>query len=222
MIFGADREFLPLYGLTWKRHRRVHFRFDDTHPLAGSHHQKIVVVDDKVAFVGGLDLTSRRWDSPEHRPDDPRRVALGKPYPPFHDLMIAVDGEAARAAAEIARKRWRAATGEALHPVATAGDPWPESLAPAMTDVDVALACTEPAVNGTPGEPHGRAALPRSHRARGALHLPREPVLHLAVDRARARGAACGGRRPGDRARHPPPQPRLAGGDDDARPAHQG
>jgi phosphatidylserine/phosphatidylglycerophosphate/cardiolipin synthase-like enzyme len=62
MIFGKDREFLPLYGLSWKHHRRVHFRFDDTHPLAGSHHQKIVAIDDKLAFVGGLDLTSRRWD----------------------------------------------------------------------------------------------------------------------------------------------------------------
>ena len=99
MIFGTEREFAPLYGLSWKRHRRVHFRFDDTHPLAGSHHQKIVVIDDKVAFVGGLDLTSRRWDSPDHRPDDPRRVAAGKPYPPFHDLFIAVDGDAARALA---------------------------------------------------------------------------------------------------------------------------
>jgi phosphatidylserine/phosphatidylglycerophosphate/cardiolipin synthase-like enzyme len=68
MIFGADREFAPLYGFGWKRHRRVHFRFDDSHPLAGSHHQKIVVIDDRLAFVGGLDLTTRRWDTPDHRP----------------------------------------------------------------------------------------------------------------------------------------------------------
>ena len=33
-------------------------------PLAGSHHQKIVAIDDKVAFSGGLDLTNRRWDTP--------------------------------------------------------------------------------------------------------------------------------------------------------------
>ncbi len=36
----------------------------------------------------------------------------GEPYPPFHDVMIAVDGEAAKALARIARERWRAATGE--------------------------------------------------------------------------------------------------------------
>jgi phosphatidylserine/phosphatidylglycerophosphate/cardiolipin synthase-like enzyme/uncharacterized membrane protein YdjX (TVP38/TMEM64 family) len=152
VIFGAEREFAPLYGLSWKRHRRVHFRFDDTHPLAGSHHQKIVLIDDKLAFVGGLDFTSRRWDSPEHRPDDPRRVAFGKPYPPFHDLMIALDGEAARAAGKVARKRWLAATGEELPEVATPGDPWPPSLDAAIVDVDVGIACTAPAVNGAKGE----------------------------------------------------------------------
>jgi phospholipase D1/2 len=151
MIFGHDREFPPVYGLSWKPHRRVDFHYDDTHPLGGSHHQKIVVIDDKMAFVGGLDLTTRRWDTPEHRPDDPRRVAFGNPYPPFHDLMIAVDGEAAGHLAEIARKRWRTATGETLAPVQVAGDPWPPSFASDITNVEVGIACTAPAVNGEQG-----------------------------------------------------------------------
>lgn len=188
VIFGADRELLPLYGLTWKRHRRVHFRFDDTHPLAGSHHQKIVVVDDKVAFVGGLDLTSGRWDSPEHRPDDPRRVALGKPYPPFHDLMIAVDGEAARTLGDIARKRWCAATGETLgRASATAGDPWPESLPPAMADVEVGIACTEPAVNGTAGNRTvERLYLDMIARAQRYIYLENQYFTSQSVGRALA------------------------------------
>ena len=151
VIFGVDREFAPLYGLSWKRHRRVHFRFDDSHPVAGSHHQKIVVIDDRLAFVGGFDLTSRRWDTPEHRPDEPRRVAHGKPYPPFHDLMIAVDGQAARKLAGVARDRWRIATGKRLRPIEVRGDPWPDSLSPDVTDVDVAIACTTPPVNGHSG-----------------------------------------------------------------------
>ena len=78
--------------------RRVHLRYDNTHPVAGSHHQKIVVIDDGVGFSGGLDLTSRRWDTCEHRADDPRRVCAGEPYPPFHDVMAMVDGEAAQVA----------------------------------------------------------------------------------------------------------------------------
>ncbi|HET7672685.1 MAG TPA: hypothetical protein VFK84_19910, partial [Burkholderiales bacterium] len=64
MVFGTDREFPPLYGFGWTPARRVHLRYDDTHPVAGSHHQKIVVIDDSVAFIGGIDLTVRRWDCP--------------------------------------------------------------------------------------------------------------------------------------------------------------
>jgi phosphatidylserine/phosphatidylglycerophosphate/cardiolipin synthase-like enzyme len=36
ILFQNDREFPPIYGLGWKPHPRVHFRFDDTHPVAGS------------------------------------------------------------------------------------------------------------------------------------------------------------------------------------------
>src|SRR5215470_12580284 len=73
MIFGTDREFPPIYGLGWTPHRRVRVRYDNTHPFTGSHHQKVVVIDDRLAFCGGLDLTCRRWDTCEHRPDDERR-----------------------------------------------------------------------------------------------------------------------------------------------------
>ena len=67
MLFGRDREFPPIYGLAWKPHRHIDFRYDDTHPLAGSHHQKLVVIDERVAFVGGIDMRatpacpSRPW-----------------------------------------------------------------------------------------------------------------------------------------------------------------
>jgi phosphatidylserine/phosphatidylglycerophosphate/cardiolipin synthase-like enzyme/membrane protein DedA with SNARE-associated domain len=151
MIYGQDRELPPLYGLGWKPHRRVHLRYDGTHPLTGSQHQKIVVIDDKIAFVGGLDLATRRWDTPEHRPDDPRRLANGKPYPPFHDAMVAVDGEAARVLACIARRRWHHATGETLAPVRVSADPWPESLEPDIRDLEIGIACTAPATNGKGG-----------------------------------------------------------------------
>src|SRR5438128_5851491 len=128
MVFGTDREFPPLYGFGWKPGRHVHLHYDDTHPVAGSQHQKIVLIDDAVAFVGGIDLTVRRWDTPEHCADDPRRVAYGRPYPPFHDLMVAVDGEAARALAAIARERWLLATGHAPAGLLDSGvrenDPW--------------------------------------------------------------------------------------------------
>jgi len=172
MIFGTDRELSPIYGLTWKPQRRVHFRFDDTHPLAGSHHQKIVVIDDRIAFVGGLDLTSKRWDCSEHRPDDPRRVWDGKPYPPFHDVMAAVDGKGARSLGEIARSRWLAATGERLRPVLATHDPWPSDLDIYIADANFALACTAPPINGAPSVAHvERLYLDMIARARRYIYI---------------------------------------------------
>ncbi|HMC15260.1 MAG TPA: phospholipase D-like domain-containing protein, partial [Albitalea sp.] len=148
MVFGADREFPPLYGFGWTPARRVHLRYDDTHPFAGCQHQKIVVIDDSVAFIGGIDLTVRRWDNPEHAADDPRRMVYGKPYPPFHDLMVAVDGEAARQLAVLTRERWLAATDQKLKPVTFRGvsdnDPWPEGFPPDLQAVEVGIARTAP------------------------------------------------------------------------------
>src|SRR5207244_715808 len=82
------------------------------------------------------------------------RMFNGAPYPPMHDVMIAVDGEAARALGEIARQRWRAATGERVEPVEVSSDPWPASLQPCLRDVDAAIACTTPRDGDNPGVRH--------------------------------------------------------------------
>jgi phosphatidylserine/phosphatidylglycerophosphate/cardiolipin synthase-like enzyme len=151
LIYVLERELFAAYRREWYAHPRLHFRTDGTHPLGACHHQKVVVVDDAVAFSGGLDICSRRWDTPAHDPDDARRVDLaGVPYPPFHDVQIAVDGEAARALGDLARERWRQATGETLAPPAVRGDPWPKSVTPDFTNVEVAIARTIPAYDGTP------------------------------------------------------------------------
>jgi phosphatidylserine/phosphatidylglycerophosphate/cardiolipin synthase-like enzyme/uncharacterized membrane protein YdjX (TVP38/TMEM64 family) len=144
MVFSANRELRPLYGVGWKPHRRVRVRYDNTHPTGGSQHQKIVVIDDAVAFCGGIDLTARRWDSCAHKADDERRTWEGTPYPPFHDVMALVDGEAAAALGEVARQRWRVATGRSVAPRRPGSDPWPRGIAPQMTDVVSAIARTMP------------------------------------------------------------------------------
>lgn len=153
VFYAPDREAMPAYKLGWRTHRRVHFRLDAAHPVGASHHQKIVVVDDAVAFVGGLDLTDRRWDAPAHAPDDTRRRDRnGDAYPPFHDVQMLVDGAAAAVVGELARERWRRAGGQ-IHESATdqrPGDPWPAPIAPDMSDVNVAIARTEPRYRGHP------------------------------------------------------------------------
>jgi phosphatidylserine/phosphatidylglycerophosphate/cardiolipin synthase-like enzyme/uncharacterized membrane protein YdjX (TVP38/TMEM64 family) len=144
MVFATDREFPPIYGLGWKPHRRVCIRYDNTQPVAGSHHQKVVVIDDRVAFCGGLDLTAQRWDTPAHRPREPRRHAEQSAYPPFHDVMMMVDGGAARALGELARERWHLAIGRKPRATRSSADLWPPMLAPQFEDASIALSRTCP------------------------------------------------------------------------------
>jgi phosphatidylserine/phosphatidylglycerophosphate/cardiolipin synthase-like enzyme/uncharacterized membrane protein YdjX (TVP38/TMEM64 family) len=144
VIFTLEREPLPTLRFAHAGHPRLSFRLDDAHPLGASQHQKMVVVDDAVAFVGGLDLTIRRWDVPAHRAHDPERVdPAGQPYPPVHDVQMAVDGDAAAALGELARARWEAATGDTLRPaVGLPDDVWPEGVLPDLTDVPLGIART--------------------------------------------------------------------------------
>lgn len=153
MLYALEREWLPLYKREWHSDHRLQFRMDARHPLGGSHHQKVVVVDDSIAFVGGLDLTRARWDTPEHACDAPLRCdSDGRPHAPFHDVQVLVDGEAARALGKLARTRWQRAGHKAEAPRPVAHDPWPASVVmPDLCDVDVGISRTEPAFEARPG-----------------------------------------------------------------------
>ncbi|MEO8536856.1 MAG: hypothetical protein ABI533_04965 [Betaproteobacteria bacterium] len=63
MLYAMEREWLPIFKLDGRTHRRLSFRLDDQHPVGASHHQKVIVVDDAVAFVSGYDLTRCRYDT---------------------------------------------------------------------------------------------------------------------------------------------------------------
>jgi len=151
MLYGMDREWLPVYRLDWDTHRRIRFYLDDKHPLGASRHQKLVVIDDALAFAGGLDLTRGRWDTPEHAANDPRRGDGRSSRPaPHHDVQMLVSGDAARALGELARARWRTAAGARLEPcrAARGAAAWPAGLAVDLENVQVAIARTEPAYAG--------------------------------------------------------------------------
>ncbi|MFC5482724.1 phospholipase D-like domain-containing protein [Microvirga aerilata] len=120
---------------------------DGAHPPGAAHHHKIVVIDDAVAFCGGIDMTGDRWDTPEHRDNAPRRRRpfTRRAYGPWHDATTAVTGPAAKALGDHARERWRHASGEVLVPPPAGSDPWPEGLPIDMDDVAVGIARTIPA-----------------------------------------------------------------------------
>jgi phospholipase D1/2 len=128
----------------WRMKKNIEFRLDHSSPLAASHHHKILVIDDKVAFCGGIDMTASRWDTRAHRDHDPgrRRPTTGRRYGPWHDTTMAVDGAAARALGDLARSRWELACGTCLEPAAEGEDPWPRALEPDFRDVPLAIART--------------------------------------------------------------------------------
>ena len=135
--------------LRWKAHPRITLKLDAKHPLAGSHHQKIVAIDDSIAFAGGIDLTMQRWDTRDHLDDDPRRVSPGgRPTDPWHDATSAFDGDAARAIGDLARARWLTATGERLEPCSQCHDCWPEGLTTSFTKMRLGISRTIPKMDG--------------------------------------------------------------------------
>src|SRR5690606_25505880 len=98
-------------------HPRIKLIWDRDTPRMASHHQKLVAIDDAIAFVGGIDLTAARRDDHTHHPGDPRRRVPGllqSVANPYHDIQMAVEGEIARVVGEWCRERWRRATGEVV------------------------------------------------------------------------------------------------------------
>ena len=83
------------------------------------HHEKSILIDGEIGFVGGIDLASLggdRRDSPRH----PARAALG-----WHDVATRIRGPLVADLADHFTLRWHAVTGERLPnspPPAPAGD----------------------------------------------------------------------------------------------------
>ncbi|WP_338604553.1 VTT domain-containing protein [Desulfoferula mesophila] len=152
MIYAMEREFLPMFQFGWRTDDSVHFAMDGKHPLGASHHQKVVVIDDKLALLGGFDLARNRWDTPKHAPDDPRRInSKRQSYGPFHDVQAMVQGPGASCLGELFRWRWQRSQGEELAPPEVSdSDPWPKWIEPNFKNIQVGLARTLPAYNGEP------------------------------------------------------------------------
>ena len=146
-LYTLERDPLTRWRLGWRMPHGVRFGFDDHHPVGASHHQKIIVVDDRLAFCGGIDLTGHRWDTSAHRPEEPaRKTPLGVAYGPYHEVQAMVTGPVAAGLGELARDRWRALRIDKLPSVdSSADDLWPSEITPDLADVDVAIARTMPA-----------------------------------------------------------------------------
>jgi len=90
------------------RGTRIRCALDDHERPLHCHHEKTIVIDDRVAFVGGIDLTflaGDRFDGPAHA----ARAQVG-----WHDACARIVGPAVADVADHFRMRWREVTGGSL------------------------------------------------------------------------------------------------------------
>lgn len=97
LVYAVEREWLQGLKASFGSNERLHFEYF-THPnRGGSHHQKYAIIDEEIAFVGGLDICDSRWDDRDHVPHRKERIDTdGRPYRPFHDIQLAVTGPIVR------------------------------------------------------------------------------------------------------------------------------
>jgi len=156
---AASQNFFPHRARKCFQNTPVKFRLDGSIPFGACHHQKMIVIDDRLAFCGGGDIGPDRWDTVHHLDDDPRRQIKprkGKDFESRHELMGLVDGEAAAALGTLFRDRWERATQESLSDKESLQaavteaetdeqpDPWPGCVPVAARDVTVGIARTLP------------------------------------------------------------------------------
>jgi phosphatidylserine/phosphatidylglycerophosphate/cardiolipin synthase-like enzyme len=118
-VFTPSRAAVRRVRAELIRGTRVHCALDSHERPMHCHHEKLVIVDGEVAFVGGIDLTSLggdRFDSSDHS----MRGRLG-----WHDASTRLRGPAVADVAAHFAARWCEVTGERVQetsPPTPAGD----------------------------------------------------------------------------------------------------
>src|SRR5690349_13589360 len=118
-VFTPARSDVRADAREFARDTGIRVALDDHERLLHCHHEKLVVIDDEVAFVGGVDLTDLggdRWDTSRHF----ARGRLG-----WHDAGTRLRGPIVADVAAHLDLRWSEVTGEYVPPApapAPAGD----------------------------------------------------------------------------------------------------
>ena len=147
MPVAATQHFFPFVDRKVFAGSKVKFVLDGKLPVGACHHQKMIVIDDALAFCGGGDIGPDRWDTPEHLDDNPRREKTrrdNKYFDSRHEVMGLVDGDAAATLGELFRDRWSRATGETLSACPTAAKPpWPGMIGPQFSKISAGISRTQ-------------------------------------------------------------------------------
>jgi phospholipase D1/2 len=106
-VFALEREWFQDLIFNWSANERMHFRFDSNHAVGATHHQKFVIVDGRVAFVGGMDICSSRWDDRYHHKENAERIDLdGTSYGCYHDIQSYHTGPIVKTLLDLFTQRW--------------------------------------------------------------------------------------------------------------------
>jgi len=107
-VFSPSRGHVAKDRLEFQRDSRIECELDKRERTLHCHHEKLVIVDGKVAFVGGIDLThlgGNRLDGSRH----PKAGQLG-----WHDCASVIQGPAVADVERHFVDRWREVTGREL------------------------------------------------------------------------------------------------------------
>jgi phosphatidylserine/phosphatidylglycerophosphate/cardiolipin synthase-like enzyme/uncharacterized membrane protein YdjX (TVP38/TMEM64 family) len=127
LFFMKEREPFSDYRWHFKSTDNVHYCEDNHIPFLSSHHQKIITIDDKIAYCGGMDIGVERWDERHHHVETPERCDVVEPllpadkefesHQPRHDIQMILTGEDMKIFACLVRERWRKGAGFDAIPV---------------------------------------------------------------------------------------------------------
>jgi phospholipase D1/2 len=114
-------------------------QYAESESAFGSVHEKYVIIDDVLAFLGGMDISLNRWDTPDHRTPNCNRVnPEGVAYNPYHDTQVAMTGPVVQDLFEIAQRtvsvdrRWNPADTHL----------WPAQVAVDLENAEVLISLT--------------------------------------------------------------------------------
>ncbi|MFY0668928.1 MAG: VTT domain-containing protein [Alteromonas stellipolaris] len=153
LAFFSKREMWAKEVWEEKTPDNVQTELDDTIPMGGSQHQKIIVIDDELVFSGGMDISTNRWDTRDHPVVSEERDGPDGEYAPLHDVQMVSSGPVVADFSKLVRWRWlRVAESEPVEIREQADtsldgpipDTWPEGFPPIFEEVDCALARTIP------------------------------------------------------------------------------
>jgi phosphatidylserine/phosphatidylglycerophosphate/cardiolipin synthase-like enzyme len=85
---AEEVEVLNNLAKKYRIEKKLVVKIDNTSPTVSSaHHEKIIVIDNKIGFCGGFDLSRGKWDTSKHEYSDPHRDQDSEPWHDFHAML---------------------------------------------------------------------------------------------------------------------------------------